>query len=86
MGVFVLLSLTYFEATHTDKLKAIMEYLECQLSGFHPELEGEDQCGEIPIVQHSLFDVLSAVGTFQFVLVPVVILVFTVKCTGKYHC
>ena len=91
LGVFVLIAFTYFEATHTAQLTSLMEYLECQLPGFYPlssELEGANQCGEIPTVRLQPFYALSAVGIFQVALIPVVILGLTVRsrCTRKLHC
>ena len=81
-----MLALTYFEATHTAQLTALKEYLECQLSGFYPSELESNQCGEIPTVRLWLFYALAAIGILLIALIPVVILGFTVRCTGKPHC
>jgi hypothetical protein len=88
LGIFVLLALIYFEATHDAQLEALMDYVDCNLPGFHPsELEG-DECGDtgIPYVRLEPFYVLSAIGIFQLTLIPVVILVFTIRWNGKFRC
>ena len=85
LAIFILLTLTYFEATHDAQLEALMEYTEYNLPGFHSdELESGDS--GIPYVRLQWFYVLSAIGILQVILIPVVILVFTVRCTGKFHC
>lgn len=83
LGIFGLVTLTYFEATNPSNLKAIMEYFRCQLPGFHPD-EG-NQCGQKPSVRLLPFNVLSAVGIIQLGFIPLVILVFTVRFT-KPNC
>ena len=85
LAIFILLTLTYFEATHDAQLEALMEFTEYNLPGFHSdELESGDS--GIPYVRLQWFYVLSAIGILQVILIPVVILVFTVRCTGKFHC
>ena len=88
LGTFVLLALTYFEATHDVQLATLMDYLECQLPGFHPSGLENNECGDsdIPFVRLEPFYALSAIGILQITLIPVVILVFTVRCTCKFHC
>ena len=88
LGIFILLSLTYFEVTQDAQLEALMDYTECNLPGFHPsEVEG-DECGDsgIPFVRLRPYYVLSAIGIFQLIFIPLVILVFTVRCTCKFRC
>lgn len=88
LGTFVLLALTYFEATHGVQLETIMDYLECQLPGFHPSELGSNRCGDsgIPFVRLQPFFALSAIGILQLTLIPVVILGFTVRCNRKFKC
>ena len=87
LGTFVLFALTYFEATHNIQLEALADYMECHLPGFHPSDLERDECGDsgIPYVRLQPFYALSAIGIFQLTLIPVVILVFTMRCTGKFH-
>ena len=79
LGVFGLITLTYFEATNPSNLVAIGEYFKCQMPGFHPS-EG-NVCGTRPSVRLLPFNILSAVGIIQLGFIPVVILVFTVTYT-----
>ena len=79
LGVFGLITLTYFEATNPSNLVAVGEYFKCHFTGFHP---GEvSHCGKRPSVRLLPFNILSAVGIVQLAFIPVVILVFTVTCT-----
>lgn len=79
LGVFGLITLTYFEATNPSNIVAIGEYFKCQLPGFHPwEV---NHCGKRPSVRLLPFNILSGVGIVQLAFIPVVILVFTVTCT-----
>ena len=86
--LFILLTLTYFEATRDAQLEALMEYTECNLPGFLPDDLESDECGDsgIPYIRLQWFYVLSAIGILQVILIPVVILVFTVRCTSKFRC
>lgn len=77
LGVFSLVTLTYFEATNPSNLAAVREYFKCQLSGYQPG--EESHCGKRPNVRLLPFNILSAVGIVQLAFIPVVILVFTVR-------
>lgn len=77
MGIFGLVSLTYFETTNPSNLAAVNEYFKCQLPGFQPG-EG-NRCGERPSVGLLPFNILSAVGIVQMAFIPVVVLLFTVS-------
>ena len=87
VGIFVILPLTYFEATNATQLKAITEYLECQLPGIYTN-EIENDCGnsDIPTVRLRPFYVLSVIGVLQAALIPAVILAYTWKCSCKKSC
>ena len=52
-----------------------MEYLECQLPGFHHNELESNQCGEIPTVRLGLFYALAAIGILLITLIPVVIFI-----------
>ena len=86
--IFILLTLTYFEATRDTQLEALTEYTECNLPGFLPNELESDECVDsgVPYVRLQWFYVLSAIGILQVILIPVIILVFTVRCTGKFCC
>ena len=79
LGVFGLITLTYFEATNPSNIVAVGEYFKCQLPGFHPH--EINHCGKRPSVRLLPFNILSAVGIVQLAFIPVVILVFTVTCS-----
>ena len=79
LGVFELITLTYFKATNPSNIVAIGKYFKCQLPGFRPH--ETNYCGKRPSVRLLPFNILSGVGIVQLAFIPVVILVFTVTCT-----
>ena len=76
VGTIVLTLFTYYQVAGEADIQAVSLHFVCQSAGIQ---SGRD-CGDVPNIH---LDSLTALGIILIGLLPVVILIFTVKCNCK---
>ena len=80
--VVALTNYTYFIATDDETLEAFQAYFMCQSVGIQPDRD----CGDPPDVRLRVFYTLTSVSAILLGLLPLVILIFIIKCSCDKRC
>ena len=82
LGTLVLTAHTYFQVAGETATRAVYMHFACQSTG----LQSDRDCGAVPSIYLAAFNALSDLGIVLLGLLPVVVLMFTVKCNRNNKC